>query len=239
MEKQLQFRPLNADEIDCRVAQAGKGARGAWCSILLYKDARCDQRLLDETVGCFNWKRSHELINGNLFCTVSIRNEETGEWVSKQDVGVESYTEKEKGQASDAFKRACFNWGCGRELYTAPQIFINLQEGEYWEDKGKIKPTIHLDVRTIAYDDKRNICELILIDKNGQVRYSFGSKIKAEKPAPSKQDDELSDLFASSKAYIESAKTVEELQRVWNNYPQLQGYRPFITSIGDRKKQIA
>lgn len=81
-------------------------------------------KILDETVGAENWKRSHELINGNLFCNVSIYDESKKEWVTKQDVGTESYTEKEKGQASDAFKRACFNWGIGRELYTAPFIWI-------------------------------------------------------------------------------------------------------------------
>lgn len=81
-------------------------------------------KILDETVGAENWKRNHELINGNLFCNVSIYDEAKKEWVTKQDVGTESYTEKEKGQASDAFKRACFNWGIGRELYTAPFIWI-------------------------------------------------------------------------------------------------------------------
>ena len=106
MAKELKFRKLYADEIDCRVGTDN----GTGVSLLLYKDARVDMRLLDEVVGAFNWKREHELINGNLFCTVSIYNAETKEWVSKQDVGTESNTEKEKGQASDAFKRACFNW---------------------------------------------------------------------------------------------------------------------------------
>lgn len=112
---ELNFRRLRADEIDCRIASiSDKGL-----SLLLYKDARVDQNILDETVKPLNWKRSHQSIDGRLYCTVSIRNDETGEWIDKQDVGVESYTEKEKGQASDSFKRACFNWGIGRELYTA------------------------------------------------------------------------------------------------------------------------
>ncbi len=118
------FRELTAAEIDCRVSTVS--AKG--CSLLLYKDARCDMNILDETVGPQNWKRSHETINGNLFCNVSIYDEDKGEWITKQDVGVESYTEKEKGQASDAFKRACFNWGIGRELYTAPFIWISAED---------------------------------------------------------------------------------------------------------------
>lgn len=101
------FRLLRADEIECRVSTVKKNG----CSLLLYKDARCDQNILDETFGIFGWERSHQLIGDRLYCTVSVRNPDTGEWIRKQDVGTESYTEKEKGQASDSFKRACFNLG--------------------------------------------------------------------------------------------------------------------------------
>lgn len=114
------FRNLTAEDIECRVNTVSEKG----CSLLLYKDARCDMKILDETVGPENWQRSHELINGNLFCNVSIYDADKKIWITKQDVGTESYTEKEKGQASDAFKRACFNWGIGRELYTAPFIWI-------------------------------------------------------------------------------------------------------------------
>lgn len=115
----MKFRTLYANEIDVRVATINEKG----CSLLLYKDARCDMNILDETVGPENWQRRHELINGNLFCNVGIKC--GSEWVWKQDVGTESYTEKEKGQASDSFKRACFNWGIGRELYTAPFIWVS------------------------------------------------------------------------------------------------------------------
>lgn len=128
-----QFRALTAGDIECRVSTVSdKG-----CSLLLYKDARCDMKILDETVGPENWNRSHELINGNLFCNVSIWDEGKKEWVTKQDVGTESYTEKEKGQASDAFKRACFNWGIGRELYTAPFIWIKSGDVTLAQKNGK------------------------------------------------------------------------------------------------------
>lgn len=101
------FRMLKADEIDVRIATI----KPEGATLLLYKDARVDQNILDESFGVFGWKRSHELIGDRLYCTVSIKDPDTGEWISKQDVGTESYTEKEKGQASDSFKRACFNWG--------------------------------------------------------------------------------------------------------------------------------
>lgn len=96
------IRLLKASEIECRVGQCGKTAKGTWCSLLLYKDARCDMRVMDETFGQMGWSKSYEVINGNLYCTVSVRCEETNEWIPKQDVGTESNTEKEKGQASDA-----------------------------------------------------------------------------------------------------------------------------------------
>ena len=101
----MEFRTLYASEIDCRVSQISQKG----LSLLLYKDARVDMNLLDETVGPENWQRAHELINGNLFCNVGIwvsrRGDGYGDWVWKQDVGTESNTEKEKGQASDSFKR--------------------------------------------------------------------------------------------------------------------------------------
>lgn len=114
----MTFRFLKADEIEVRVAQV----KDDGCALLLYKDARCDMNILDETVGSMNWQRHHSRDNAN--CTVSIWDSQKEQWVSKEDTGTESYTEKEKGLASDSFKRACFNWGIGRELYTAPSIWF-------------------------------------------------------------------------------------------------------------------
>lgn len=131
---ELKFRPLTAAEVDCRVAQVNK----QYATLLLYKDARCDQNILDETVGAFNWQRKHSRENAN--CTVSIWDDDKKMWVEKEDTGTESNTEKEKGLASDSFKRACFNWGIGRELYTAPRISIrsgkvNIKQHPKYDDK--------------------------------------------------------------------------------------------------------
>lgn len=101
------FRTLTASEIEARVATVTKKG----CSLLLYKNSRVDMNILDETFGNMNWKRSHQLIGDRLYCTIEIWDAEKQQWISKQDVGTESYTEKEKGQASDSFKRACFNVG--------------------------------------------------------------------------------------------------------------------------------
>lgn len=146
------FRALRADEIDARVAMVTKDG----CSILLYKDARADMNILDETVGCENWQRKHELINGNLFCSVGIWSDTRSEWVWKQDVGTESNTEKEKGQASDSFKRACVNWGIGRELYTAPFIWfnpneMNLKQNDDYNGKSRYTTKDRFVVRDIYY----------------------------------------------------------------------------------------
>lgn len=118
--REIKFRALQADEIDVRVAMC----RPSGVSLLLYKDARVDMKILDETFGVTGWQRTHQLIGDRLYCTVKIYDEDTDTWIEKQDVGTESYTEKEKGQASDSFKRACFNIGIGRELYTAPFIWV-------------------------------------------------------------------------------------------------------------------
>lgn len=114
------FRDLKADEIDVRIGtiKENKGLQ-----LLLYKDARVDMNILDETVGAENWQREHYECKGNLFCKVGI-NTQNG-WIFKSDCGSESNTEAEKGEASDSFKRACVNWGIGRELYTAPYIWVS------------------------------------------------------------------------------------------------------------------
>ena len=182
------IRKLYASEIECRVAQCGKKGEGAWCSLLLYKDARVDMRILDEVYGPMNWQREHTIIGDNLYCTIKIFDPEKNEWICKQDVGTESFTEKEKGQASDAFKRAAFNVGIGRELYTAPKIFVNLEKGE-WDDKGgKAVPKLSFSVADngIDYDDDGNICYLVLVDNKGREKYRFGEPNKKQSaPAPS------------------------------------------------------
>lgn len=158
----MTFRKLTANEIDCRVASATKEGS---LMLLLYKDARVDQKLLDENFGIFGWQRKHEVIGGNLYCTVSVKNPDTGEWVSKQDVGTESNTEKEKGQASDSFKRACFNLGIGRELYSAPTIWV--KKGDYNpNDKGSTYD--RFIVTDIGYDKDGNINRLSI--KNSKLK---------------------------------------------------------------------
>lgn len=163
----IEFRLLRADEIECRVSTVKKNG----CSLLLYKDARVDQNILDETVGPERWQRKHEIIGGNLYCNVGIlclTTPDTMEWVWKQDVGTESYTEKEKGQASDSFKRACFNWGIGRELYTAPFIWIGPEDVKIEEKDGRFTTYDRFEVKEIGYMGKR-ISHLVIANKKKTV----------------------------------------------------------------------
>ena len=158
------FRDLYANEIECRVAQAKESG----VSLLLYKDARCDQNILDETVGAYNWQRQHSRDNAN--CMVSLWDENKKCWVGKEDTGTESNTEKEKGLASDSFKRACFNWGIGRELYTAPFIWIP-KEGctaLKTNDKGKWQCFDNFAVERIKVEKKKIVGLSIVNLKTGQ-----------------------------------------------------------------------
>jgi hypothetical protein len=157
----LEFRTLNANEIDVRVGTSNdKGS-----TYLLYKDARVDMTLLDEVVGPMNWQREHEFKDGKLYCKISIYNEDTNQWVSKEDVGVESFSEAEKGQASDSFKRSAVNWGIGRELYTAPFIWL-----PYNKDEAK---KIKLHVVEIDYNERREINHLVLANNKDEVVFEF------------------------------------------------------------------
>ena len=174
-----EIRLLSKEDIDVRVAQTNtynnNGQLVVKVSLLLYKDARVDMKVLDELFTPMGWKRTHKLIGDRLYCQVEVWDAEKKEWICKEDVGVESNTEAEKGQASDSFKRACVNWGIGRELYTAPRISIELNDKEYTRDQqGKIRVWASFSVKSIGYDTKtRTITSLEIQDRFGNVRYSM------------------------------------------------------------------
>lgn len=170
-------RPLRIDEIDFRIQSINKGG---YATILAYKDARVDMKILDEAVGALNWKREH--VNNNANCIVSIWDEDKKQWVSKEDTGTESFTEKEKGLASDSFKRACFNWGIGRELYDFPMIKVKLETDEFKVEGDKVKPTFKLNLREWRWDvqhDENGISFLGCKDQNGKLRFKHGTYKRA------------------------------------------------------------
>lgn len=179
----LEFRLLKAEEIDARISTCSQYGVG----LLLYKDARCDQNILDETVGPTNWQRHHSRDNAN--CTVSIWDDAKQQWIEKEDTGTESFTEKEKGLASDSFKRACFNWGIGRELYTAPNMFVFAkdlktlkQDGSRWVCKDSFKVT------HIEYEEDK-ICYVRVENQKTKKFIDFGTPASITKITKSKIDD--------------------------------------------------
>ena len=175
MEK-LKFRTLKANEIECRVGTIEE----EYLTLLLYKDARCDMNILDETVGVLNWKREHTRDNAN--CIVSIYDENKKEWVSKEDTGKESFTEAEKGLASDSFKRACVNWGIGRELYTAPFIYIPSDKCTIYKNKkGKLAVKEKFVVSSINNKQNREICDLQIINNKKDIKNGKAYTIAFEK----------------------------------------------------------
>lgn len=173
-------RLLRADEIECRVSVINEKG----LSLLLFKDARVDQKILDEMFTPFGWRRTHQSIEGNLYCTVEIWDKEKQQWIAKQDVGTlnkNACAEKEKGQASDSFKRACFNWGIGRELYSAPFIWISSDKVTI-KGKGRDSYTTseRFTVQSIAYNDQREIAALIIINDKGKKVFEMGKTFRQE-----------------------------------------------------------
>lgn len=168
------FPLLRAEEIECRIGQID--ANGKWLTLLLYKNARCDQDRLDAKYGPLGWQTSYQILDNQLFCTVSVRNPDTGEWVSKTDVGTPSNTEAEKGRVSDAFKRSCVCWGSGRELYSAPEIKVYADKTSIKANsKGRMVCYDKFAVKSIAYDEQRRISKLEIYGANARgIVFRFG-----------------------------------------------------------------
>ena len=209
------FRELRADEIDCRISQIKeKDGKPTGLSLLLYKDARCDQNILDEVVGPYNWKREHTRDNRN--CIVSLWDAEKGQWISKEDTGTESNTEREKGLASDSFKRACFNWGIGRELYTAPYIWINAGDCRIFKDvRGKLVCYDRFTVKGIGYTNGVITGLEIKNQATGKVCYKWGEIIEEAPEKPEQPDDEP-ETQPAAPATVETQKKVPD--------PQVEAY---------------
>lgn len=213
---------LTKEDIECRIQSVNdKGA-----VLLLYKTARADMRILDEVVGSMNWQRHHDVVNGNLFCTISIYDPDKGQWVSKQDCGVPSNTQGEKGEASDAFKRAGFSWGIGRELYDSPFIWISGKVGKY--DR--------FHVTDIQYDrEKREFTRLTICDDKGKERYRLGTTTDRQQPTGDRRQNGIAAIVElvkknnAAEAFADFLKqttkkddlnvlTITELQSVYKGF---------------------
>lgn len=225
------FRTLRPDEIEVRVQQTFKSSKGdIWSQVLLYKNARVDMTLLDEHFGVFGWQREHSFKDGKNYCKISIYDEGKGQWISKEDVGTPSNTDADKGCSSDSFKRAAVTLGIGRELYTAPTIFIKLAEGEYvvgTDQKGKTtycqSPRLKYAVSAISFDRKREIVAIEVIDNTGRSRFKMG---------------EIHDTLFTAKQEINDAESYHEMKNVWRKYPEYHDDAGFIAAKSMKEQEF-
>lgn len=227
--KEIVFPKLQATDIEVRVGSGGKwnlkeNKGDEWCNLLFYKDARVDQRLLDDNVGEYNWQREHiireNIINGQKvmvnYCKVSLWDDEKKMWIAKEDCGTESQTEPIKGEASDAFKRACFNWGIGRELYTAPKTMrVTLTQKDYYNGRLSRK----FVCTYIAYDKEGKICDCEVVNDKGDVVIP-------------RSNIEL------ALSEIANAKKREVLEGIWYHYANLQTNKLFVDTMRDKKNEL-
>lgn len=218
--------PLNIEEIDFRIQSINKGG---YATILAYKDARVDMRRLDEVCGPENWQRDHKELKGNIYCGVGIKCGD--EWIWKWDCGSESFTAKEKGESSDSFKRACFNWGIGIILYDYPVIQVKLNQDEWTLQNDKAKQTWNLKLKEWKWTLKTNdnkIERLEAVDQTGAVRFKFQLSTKSKAP----------DDLAIAKAEAIGCKTLKSLEDTWNSYPELQDNSEFKNHIKTLKLKL-
>lgn len=221
IKKKTKMRALRKDEIEVRVASTQNNV----AQLLLYKTARTDAAILDETFGQFNWQCTYSEIKGNLFCTISVKDPNTNEWISKMDCGSESNIEKEKGEASDAFKRSGTRWGVGTELYGTPKIKIPIEESDMYN--GRFCQSFSLKDIEISPDHK--ITSLTIQDRRGNVRYTYNAQQPQQyQPTPIQENAQSFDFDFSQP--IRVAATAQKRKTRYTN-------DEFISRLSEEKQK--
>ena len=208
------IRNLNPEEIDCRVGAIMEQG----ISLLLYKDARVDQTILDEVFGIYGWQRRHNMIGSELYCILSIWDDEKQQWVEKEDVGIESDYQKAKGAASDSFKRACFNVGIGRELYSAPFIYVPLNKVRMDDKNGKKFVKDSFFVKSIETSTDKIITALEITNQRGEIVYTYRLNRKQEKPVCEEEPQEPLSTEEIQLLYMELGRTGVPVQQILSRY---------------------
>ena len=233
------MRLLRANEIEVKVKQVFDTG----CVALLYKTARTDMDMLDEEFGAENWQCAYEEIKGNLYCKIGVLAMGRDEWVWKQDCGIESREDgdgnEKKGEASDAFKRAGFKWGIGRELYTAPFIWIPSDVIKIETNKnGKPSTKEKFSVSKIGYNDNKEINMLEIVNSKGKTVFTFGSKtlIKMEKPTEEKPKKEV--ISTECQRAINDADTMVALRAVYDKYATLEPLQDLKDACAAKKELL-
>lgn len=211
------FRVLKPEEIEVKVKQVTE--KGAVA--LIYKTSRVDMDILDETVGAENWQSEYQEIKGNLYCGIGIKDETTQDWVWKWDCGIESRSDgdgnEKKGEASDAFKRAGVQWGIGRELYTAPFIFLPLETVSNGKGYKLKNPFSRFDVKEIEYTESRKISKITIVDERGREVFQYPKEAtKAKQTAKTEEwkltKSELVQVYGVKKAEATIAALEKKLK---------------------------
>lgn len=202
------FRLLRADEIEARVSTINEKG----LTLLLYITARSAMDILDETVGCLNWERTHQLIDGRTYCTISIWDDSKKCFVSKQDIGTANYTETEKSECSDSFKRACVNVGIGRELYTAPFIWVSSDKADIRNKGDKYFTYDKFKVASISYNEDRAIDSLVIVNQRGEEVYRYEKQTKKDKTLSKDQIKEMNSEMIRTGVTMDDIKKRYDLE---------------------------
>lgn len=233
------LRPLNLSEIEFRAGTTYQGGGKAYCTVLAYKTPRTDMNILDDVVGAENWQNEYfRDSKGVLNCRVSIWNPAINQWVSKCSNGTESNMDKEKGEYSDAFKRACVMFGIGRCLYDFPKINVLLLEKEFKIEGGKVKVNGYFRPSEWTWEVFEDYKDVKATDKNGNVRVEIGKYASKKKAAPAKEvktDDKLIGAIADAA----NSGTLKALTAVWNKYPDFQEDERFKKAMSNRKAELS
>lgn len=211
------IRNLNPEEIECRVGTVMEQG----ITLLLYKNARVDQTILDEVFGICGWQRRHNMIGSELYCILSIWDDEKKQWVQKEDVGTESDYEKAKGAASDSFKRACFNIGIGRELYSAPFIYIPINKVQVSDKNGKKYVKDRFSVKHIQTTADKMITALEIVNQRGEAVYTYRASLASQQSAKAGNKEEPVERISDGEVqilYAELGRTGVSVQRILSRY---------------------
>lgn len=225
MCKSYNVRKLTASEIEIKPCQIAKDK--TWVQVLCYKTSRVDMQVLTEMYGS-HWKSEYNMVGDSLFCTISVYDQELGEWISRSDCGEkDAGISEDKSWATSAFKRAATQFGIGMELYSTPRITFNTKDNWFGND-GKLKMTF--SVKTIEWDGD-TLVSLVIVDRFGNVVYSYG-----EQKPQQRQDG----VYIPQPVWdaIMAAKSVAELANIWNSNSQLQVSEKFKRQLGKKKAEL-
>lgn len=113
--------PFPADVVSWRIGASNKEKTSGIA--LAYIDARDVMQRLDKVMG-LEWQCRYPFEG---CCEIGLKI--NGEWMWRSNGAGQTDIEGEKGQYSDAFKRAAVMWGIGQYLYYLANVWVPLENG--------------------------------------------------------------------------------------------------------------